>query len=779
MATITTSLTQESRDRYLTYALSVVSGRALPDVRDGLKPVQRRILYAMLQNLNLKPSHTHRKSAAVVGEVLARFHPHGDVACYEAMVRMAQDFSLRYPLVDGQGNFGSLDGDNAAAYRYTEAKLRELAIDVVGEIDQETVAFRDNFDSTVVEPIVLPSRVPNLLINGATGIAVGMATSIPPHNLKDTVKALIELLNDPDISVAKLTSLIKGPDFPTGCAILNTQKELVAMYETGRGSVRMRGEWCVEEQSRGKQAIIITSVPYAINKSSLVERIAGLIIDRKVPQLNDVRDESTDQVRIVLELTSGADPEVAMAYLFKHTPLESNFSVNLTALVPGEGNSTRPELLSLKGCLQQFLSFREEVTEKRLIFERKQLLERLHILEGLMIIYDALDEAIKIVRKSDGRSDAASRLQKRFKLTEIQSFAVVDMRIYQLSKTNIDDIKKEFADKKKRVDEIEKILKSKKAIQGLVRSDLEDIATRYGDKRRSKIVKDSVEIEFDETQYVVQEDVYAIVSADGWLKRIRQTNDLAGTRLREGDSILAAHPLTTLDSVVLFTNLGSLFVVKVSDFPASSGYGTPVQKLLKFKDGERIISSYSLRMENNQQSSIQKGSSQGELPLDGIKEEVAQEPANLIADGDTVVLISENGTGYALTLSNIAETKRNGRRVMKLREGDHLGATACLQGAMIFITHSGSALMVAEKEIPVRDSAAVGVALMGVRENDKIVACCGVSSTRVKTDISVALTSGKTKAVSTKDITKGHRGLKGTKISGRDSVVTAYVADNL
>jgi DNA gyrase subunit A len=270
----------------------------------------------MLQNLNLKPNGSHRKSAAVVGEVLARFHPHGDVACYEAMVRMAQDFSLRYPLVDGQGNFGSLDGDNAAAYRYTEAKLRELALEVIGEIDQETVPFRDNFDATVVEPTVLPSRIPNLLVNGATGIAVGMATSIPPHNLKDTIKALIELSKDPELSVSKLTGIIKGPDFPTGCNILNSQKELVEMYETGRGSVRMRGEWEVEEQARGKQVIVVTSIPYAVNKSTLVERIAGLIVERKVPQLVDVRDESTNEVRVVLELAPGADAELAMAYLF-------------------------------------------------------------------------------------------------------------------------------------------------------------------------------------------------------------------------------------------------------------------------------------------------------------------------------------------------------------------------------------------------------------------------------------------------------------------------------
>lgn len=772
MATFPTSIKQESRDRYLTYALSVVSGRALPDVRDGLKPVQRRILYAMLQNLNLKPSNSHRKSAAVVGEVLARFHPHGDVACYEAMVRMAQNFSLRYPLIDGQGNFGSLDGDNAAAYRYTEAKLRELALEVVGEIDQETVPFRDNFDSTVVEPIVLPSRVPNLLINGATGIAVGMATSIPPHNLRDTIKALVELSKDPELTTSKLTGFIKGPDFPTGCNILNSQKELVEMYETGRGSVRMRGEWEIEEQARGKQCIVITSIPYAVNKSTLVERIASLIVDRKVPQLVDVRDESTDEVRVVLELASGADAEVAMAYLYKNTPIESNFAVNLTALVPVEGGATRPELLSLKACLQNFLAFREEVTEKRLIFERKQLQERIHILEGLCIIYDALDEAIKIVRKSDGRSDAAEKLQGRFKLSEIQSFAVVDMRIYQLSRTNIDEIRKELADKEKRVKEIDKILKSKDAIQQIVREDLEAIGEKYGDKRRSKLIKDNVDIEFDESQYVVQEDVYAIVSVDGWIKRIRRTNDLSSTRMREGDSILAAHALTNLDSVALFTNFGTLFVVKVSDFPASSGYGNPIQKVLKFKDGERIVASFGI----GTGGAASTGPAQGELALGGAPSATAF-PDRSLRDGETYVLVGHQGTGFALTLTEVSQTKRIGRRVMKLREGEYLAAVEQLAPMMVFVTQDGSGLAIAKDEIPVRDSAAVGVALMGVREDDTLVACCGTSSTKMKGTLLLALKSGKTKDVPLSEVTKGHRALKGTKVYSRDEIVGARIVE--
>ena len=772
MPTFKTSLQQESRDRYLTYALSVVSGRALPDVRDGLKPVQRRILYAMLQNLNLKPSSSHRKSAAVVGEVLARFHPHGDVACYEAMVRMAQDFSLRYPLVDGQGNFGSLDGDNAAAYRYTEAKLRELALEVIGEINEETVPFRDNFDATVVEPVVLPSRIPNLLINGATGIAVGMATSIPPHNLKDTIRAIIELAKDPELSTSKLTSLIKGPDFPTGCNILNSQKELVEMYETGRGSVRMRGDWSVEEQARGKQVIVVTTIPYAINKATLVERIAGLIIDRKVPQLVDVRDESTSEIRLVLELSAGADADVAMAYLFKNTPLESNFAVNLTALVPAEGASTRPELLSLRSCLKHFFDFRVDVTEKKLIFEKKQLLERMHILEGLVIIYDALDEALKIVRKSDGRSDAADKLRARFKLSEIQAFAVVDMRIYQLSKTNIEEITKEFADKEKRVKEIEKLLKSKTALQEMVCVDLEKIAEKYGDRRKSKLIKDNVDIEFDETQYVVQEDVHAIITADGWIKRIRRTNDLTSTRLREGDALLSAHALTTLDSVALLTSFGSLFVLKVSDFPASSGYGTPIQKLLKFKDGERIVRSFGISV-SGQPAPAMGG--QGQLPLGNAT--VSGVRDQRLKDGDTLVLVGQQGTGYGLTLNELSATKRTGRRVMKLRDGEFLAAVAPLAPLMVFITQGGSGLAIPQGEIPVRDSAAVGVCLMGIREDDALVACCGVASGKMKGTLMLELKSGKTKDVPLSEVTKGHRALKGTKVYARDEVSGATIVE--
>lgn len=747
-----TSIRKESRDKYLTYALSVVTGRALPDVRDGLKPVQRRILYAMLKNLSLKPGSSHRKSAAVVGEVLARFHPHGDLACYEAMVRMAQDFSLRYPLVDGQGNFGSLDGDSAAAYRYTEAKLLDLALEVLGEIEEDTVDFRDNFDSTTMEPEVLPSRVPNLLMNGASGIAVGMATNIPPHNLRELIKALIELSNDPDMSTAQLTNIIKGPDFPTGCLILNSKAELTEIYKSGRGSVKMRGEWKLEEASRGKQLIVISSVPYAINKSQLVEKIAGLIVNRKVPQLVDVRDESTDQVRIVLELKAGADPEVAMAYVLKHTPLESNFAVNMTALVPGPNYSLRPEQLSLKSCLQHFLDFRHDVVQRRLSFERKNLKQRIHILEGLVIIYDALDEALKIVRKSSGRSDAAQKLRKRFKLTEAQAFAVVDMRIYQLSKTNIEEIRSELTAKLKRVAEIDKILKSKKKISDLVRADLTTVANAHGDKRRCRIDRGAAELELNEADYVVKEDVYAIVTADGWLKRIRQNNELSTTRVREGDRIVRAHPLSTLDSVVFLTSHGYLYVLKVTEFPASSGYGTPIQKILKFRDREVVVATFGLRQsEEDQQTEL-----------------LQTEDPHLLKLEEPLVLISKKGLGFGLVVEDVDGVKRNGKRIMKLREGDTLSAVTHIDKQIAIFTRGASGLAIAKKEIPVRAGAAVGVNLMGVRKEDEVVS---VVSYPKRSKILVTTANEKVKELYTDEILKGRRGLKGRKIIARGEVV--------
>lgn len=746
MPVVDTLLQQESRDRYLTYALSVVSGRALPDVRDGLKPVQRRILFAMDKNLGMRPESSHRKSASVVGEVLAKYHPHGDIACYEAMVRMAQDFSLRYPLVDGQGNFGSLDGDSPAAYRYTEVKLRPIAMQVIGEIDEETVEFRDNFDGTVQEPTVLPSRVPNLLINGVSGIAVGMATSIPPHNLRDTIKALIELSRDRELSTARLTALIKAPDFPTGCQILSTKAELEAVYRTGKGSIRMRGEWQIEEGQRGKRFVIITSIPYAVNKAQLVEKIADLIVSRRVPQLVDIRDESTEEVRIVAELAPGADPEIAMAFVCKNTPLDTTFPVNLTVLTPtGPGGALNPQLVSLRECLSHFLDFREQVTVRRLQFERKKLLERIHILEGLVIIFDALDEAIAIVRKSEGRSDAANKLERRFKLSELQAFAVVDMRIYQLSRTNINELRDELAKKTKRVREIEGLVSSPEQITEMVRQDLTEIAATYGDKRKCEIVKEAVEVEIKEEDFLVAEDVHAILTRDGWLKRIRQTNDLSGTRLREGDAILAAFPLSTKDYVVVVTNLGSIYSLRVADFPASSGYGEPIQKLFRFKDGERVIGCFP-------------------HPL-----APRADLLDCIDEGATVALISRRGLGLCAAVDGLAGLKRSGKRIAKLREGDEfVGVVVLSQDEIAVFSRKGFALRMKARELPKREGVASGVSIMKVKADDEVVALLQRPLGRRFT---TTLSTGRTKEFGWDTLELAHRDLRGSKLSLQGEVL--------
>ena len=422
------NLADEAQRRYLNYAVSVITARALPDVRDGLKPVQRRILFAMHNDLHLYPDARFRKSATIVGAVIGKYHPHGDTACYDAMVRMAQDFSLRYRLVDGHGNFGSLDGDAPAAYRYTEARLAPLSTELLDEIKQGTVDFRPNYDGTSQEPMVLPARIPQLLANGCAGIAVGMATNIPPHNLGEVCEAAVALIDDRKLESKDLLKYIKAPDFPTGGQIINSKKELREIYETGQGPVRLRGEWKLEESKRGQQ-LVITSIPYNVSKANLVESIAQVILAKKLPMLVDVRDESTDDVRVVLELKPGADPALVVAYLYKHTPLELSFHVNMTCLVPTENREVAgPVRLNLQAILSEFLDFREDVVTRRFEFELAELRRRIHILEGFAILFDALDEAIRIIRKSDGKADAATKLQARFKLDEEQTDAILEMR---------------------------------------------------------------------------------------------------------------------------------------------------------------------------------------------------------------------------------------------------------------------------------------------------------------------------------------------------------------
>jgi len=587
-----------ARSRYLNYALSVITARALPDVRDGLKPVQRRILFSMWQQ-GLRADAKHRKSATVVGNVLGNFHPHGDASVYDALVRMAQPFSLRYPLVDGSGNFGSLDGDLAAAYRYTECRLARLADQLLIELDQDTVAMRPNFDGTKAEPVVLPARIPNLLVNGATGIAVGMATNIPPHNLGEVCTALVKLLDNEELTTAQLCRWIKGPDFPTGGVILNTPDELKEIYRTGSGAVKLRATWEPGPVGRASKIVYVTSIPYAIDKSDLVARIGDIVLGRKLPPLLDVRDVSTDDVRIELELKKDADEKMVLAYLFKHTPLQTNFNVNLTCLIPTEQAEVgRPERLDLKAMLWHFLHFRLEVVTARLEHELAALSRRQHLLEGFAKIFDALDEILRIVRKSDGKADAARQIIARFGLDAEQTDAILELKIYRLARLEIQVIQEELAAARKRARELRAALGDEAARWAMVREEIDAARTADPsigkDARRTTFAAAEAEVEYSAEDFIVDEDGLALLSRDGWIKRQKDVKDLATTRLREGDAVMAVVAGSTRATAVFFTNYGTAYTCRFIDIPASTGYGEPIQRLFKFKDGERVVAALSL-----------------------------------------------------------------------------------------------------------------------------------------------------------------------------------------
>ncbi len=591
-------LHEAAQSRYLNYALSVITARALPDVRDGLKPVQRRILYTMWQQ-RLTADAKPRKCAKVVGDVMGSYHPHGDTAIYDSLVRMAQPFALRYPLVEGSGNFGSIDGDGAAAMRYTECRLATPSAELLTELSSETVAFRPSYDGTQREPVVLPARLPTLLINGTTGIAVGMATNIPPHHLGEVCTALLKLLAKPDLSSASLCKYIKGPDFPTGGHLLNTAEELQQIYKSGSGTLRLRATWELGPTTRNTRTLYVTSVPYASNKSLIVERIADIIVTRKLAALLDVTDESTEDIRVALEIKGDADPQMVMAFLFKHTPLQTNFSVNMTCLVPTEQEDVaRPERLDLHQVLWHFLHFRLEVVTRRLEHELAALQKRLHLLEGFEKVFDALNVIIALIRASDGKADAAVKIMRRFKLDAEQTDAILELKIYRLARLEILVVQKELADKRSRARKIGGLLGKEERRWGIVRDEIRDIQKAYGDAkknpRRTRIESVRDEPEFSDDDFIVEEDCVVLVSRDGWVKRQKEVRDLSTTRLREGDTLVAALAGSTRATAVFFSNFGVAYSARLVDIPASTGYGEPIQRLFKLKDGERVVSALSL-----------------------------------------------------------------------------------------------------------------------------------------------------------------------------------------
>jgi len=721
----TVPLDQTTRQRYLNYALSVITARALPDARDGLKPVQRRILFSMFHNHRLSPDRPPIKSAKVVGSVIGEWHPHGDSAVYDAMARMAQWWSLRAPLVDGHGNFGSLDGDPPAAYRYTEAKLTPVAVELLSELNKDTVDFQPNYDGKDEEPLILPAPFPNLLVNGSTGIAVGMATNVPPHNLGEVVNGAVALIDKRDSTIADLMKSIKGPDFPTGGEILNTKSELREIYETGQGLVRVRGEFTVVPGSQGKSQIVVTSIPFAVDKATIVERIGELIAAKKVPQLIDVRDESTTDVKIVLELQKDADADLAMAYLFKNTPLQNNFSVNLTCLIPVTGTATtRPRCLSLKEILEQFIDFRFDTVTRRFSYDLRILEQRIHILSGFQIIFDALDRVLAIIRQSDGKADSAEKLKARFRLDDAQTNAILETPIYKLSRTEIKKMLDELADKKKQAKALKALLASKPRLWKVVKEELEKLAGTYGDKRRTRVGRrQGEEVEFDPEAYIVKEDAVVTISTDGWIRRVGMVKDLSKTRLREGDTLLIALIGSTVDTIVCFSNFGSAYTMRIGDLPpARSGYGDPAQKLFKFKDGERIIAALTSDPRLSASSPNAGQPAAQALPLfDGST-----------ADGDGAlgqgIAVSSAGMGVRFDLGPFQEpSTRLGRKFMKLRDQEEVVSVETLDPSaatpvLAVASQRGRVLLCDAGEVGVLSGPGRGVTVIKLDPADRVLA---------------------------------------------------------
>ena len=749
--TSSVALHDAAQTRYLNYALSVITSRALPDVRDGLKPVQRRILYTMWQQ-NLTADAKHRKCAKVVGDVMGSFHPHGDSAIYETLVRMAQSFSLRYPLIDGSGNFGSLDGDGAAAMRYTECRLSRLSDEVLQEIEQETVPFRPSYDGTKSEPIVLPSRVPNLLLNGSTGIAVGMATNIPPHNLNEICTALVKLLDNPDLSTLQLCRWVKGPDFPTGGHILNSPDELKEIYRTGSGSIRLRATWEKGPETRSSRTIYITSIPYAIQKGPLVEQIGDVVLGRKMPHLVDVKDVSTDDVRIELELKAGADDNLVMAYLFKNTSLQTTFAVNMTCLVPTENREVgRPERLDLKQMLWHFLHFRLEVVTNRLEHELEQLQKRIHLLEGFEKVFDALDEIIKIIRKSDGKADSADKIMQRFSLDAEQTDAILELKLYRLARLEILVIQTELGDKRKRARQIATLLKDEDGRWKLVRTELEEILAKYGnpktDPRRSRI-EEAEEVEYSAEAFIVEEDNVVIVSRDGWMKRQKEVKDLSTTRLREGDGVLAALAGSTRATAVFFTNFGVAYTCRIVDVPASTGYGEPVQKMFKFKDGEKVVAALSLDPRVAKRIAAKK---EGEVP-----------PVHVVA-------MTSDGYALRFSLESFVEVStRSGRRYARTGDGAEVVNVALTTGEETIIAATGAAraMLCQAEEVNFLSGPGRGVILIKIEfPDDKVIGAIVSSGDRDL--LTVETSRGAEQTISTTKYEVTGRGGKGRELLQR------------
>ncbi|MDD5290240.1 MAG: DNA gyrase subunit A [Patescibacteria group bacterium] len=699
-------ISDEMRESYLDYAMSVIVARALPDVRDGLKPVHRRILYAMW-NIGLKPSAKFRKSATVVGEVLGKYHPHGDQAVYDSMVRMAQDFNMRYPLVHGQGNFGSMDGDNAAAMRYTEAKLAAISEELLMDLDKNTVDWQPNFDGTQKEPKVLPAKLPNLLLDGTMGIAVGMATEIPPHNLNEVVDGICHLIENPDANVEDLMKFVKGPDFPTGGIIYNLE-DIKQAYATGKGGVVMRAKAEIEEVKNGFQ-IIVTEIPYQVIKSALLEKIAELVKDKKIEGIKDLRDESNKHgVRVVIELKKDSYPKKILNQLFSHTDLQKSFHFNMLALVDG---GVQPRILTLKGILEEFIKHRQVVVRRRTEFELERAKDRAHILEGLMLALNKIDAVIATIKKSRDREEAKTNLMSKFKLTERQAVAILEMKLSQLANLEQQKIETELKEKKKIIAELTEILKSPKKIMGIIKDELAKLKERFGDERRTQIMPGAVG-EFSQEDLIPDETTVVMITQDGYIKRMppetfktqgRGGKGVIGLTTKEEDAVEHLFTTTTHKDLLFFTNKGRVFQLKAYEVP-------PASRVAK---GQSIVNFLQLGPQETV-STV--------LHLDG-KEKF-----------QSLMMVTKHGTIKKTELSEFKNIRRSGLIAIKLKNGDLLDwvRTVHEKDEVMITTAKGQAIRFPEKNVRAMGRAAGGVRGIRLKGADEVVSMNMVSPEEIK-----------------------------------------------
>jgi DNA gyrase subunit A len=688
---------QQMRAAYLDYAMSVIVARALPDARDGLKPVHRRILYAM-HDMGIGPNSAYKKSARIVGEVLGKYHPHGDAAVYESMARMAQDFSMRYLLVDGQGNFGSVDGDAPAAMRYTEARLSNMAGEMLADIEMDTVNFSDNFDGSLKEPEVLPARLPNLLLNGSSGIAVGMATNIPPHNLSELVTAIAYLIDRyeqiDEIPADDLVKLIPGPDFPTGGVIVGSEG-IHQAYSTGRGRLVLRGLAHIEDMNGGRQRIVVTEIPYLLNKSSLIERIAELAREGKLNDISDLRDESDRRgMSIIIELRRGAQPVKVLNQLYKYTPLQSTFGVQMLALVEGE-----PRLMSLKRLLQAYIDHRQEVIVRRSRFELEKARARAHILEGLLVALANLDEVIQTIRQSPDAETARERLMGRFKLSEAQAQAILDLQLRRLAALERQKIEDEHKQTLERIASLEELLASQRKVLELIKDDLGELAKKYADPRRTRIAHEAKE-EFNEEDLVVDEPVLISLTQRGYIKRVaaksfrlqsRGGRGVTGHATKQEDEVMFLFPARTLDTILFFSDKGKVYSEKAYQIPDAdrTGRGIPMVNVLSMSAGETITAAVAV-------------------------------PDFVAAEFCTMA--TRQGKIKRVDLSDFNAVRPSGLIAITLEEGDELGWARLTDGEdeIILVTEQGQALRFAEAEVRSMGRTAAGVNGIHLAKNDHV-----------------------------------------------------------